>query len=78
MPMYSDQHKSPAVNVAVDQLEEGLGEKTNEAVPEGQSTVGSAKVAANGYVQQAREIVGGAMATAAVSNVRSRVFCEGF
>lgn len=61
------QYKTPAVNGAVDQLEEGLSEKTNQAVADGQSTVDSAKVVAGGYVQQAREVVGGAMATAAVS-----------
>ncbi|GJE85834.1 hypothetical protein PsYK624_019130 [Phanerochaete sordida] len=59
------QFKHPSAELAVDRLEEGLSEKTNEAVAEGQSTVASATATAGGYVQQAREIVGGAMATAA-------------
>ena len=43
-------------------LENGLSQKTNEAVADG-------KVSTAGYVQQARDMAGSALATAAVSLV---------
>ncbi|KAI0082090.1 hypothetical protein K474DRAFT_1703109 [Panus rudis PR-1116 ss-1] len=49
------QHKAPGQ--AVDQLEEGLSEKTNQAAAEGQANV-------QGYVQQAKNLAGSAAATA--------------
>ncbi|EKM61329.1 uncharacterized protein PHACADRAFT_204495 [Phanerochaete carnosa HHB-10118-sp] len=61
----SAQFKQVSTGVAVERLEEGLSVKTNDAVAEGQSNVASATSAAGSYVQQAREIVGGAMVTAA-------------
>ena len=45
--------------------------KTDQAVAEGQTSVQVVKATAGSYVQQARELVGSAMATAAVSAIRS-------
>ncbi|KAI0094280.1 hypothetical protein BDY19DRAFT_901507 [Irpex rosettiformis] len=53
------QHKPAATAVAVDNLEAGLAQKTNEAVAEGKANT-------QGYVQQARELAGSALATAAI------------
>ncbi|KAI0782363.1 hypothetical protein BC629DRAFT_1519013 [Irpex lacteus] len=52
------QYKVPATGVAINNLEAGLAQKTDEAVAEGQAST-------QGYVQQAREIAGSALATAA-------------
>ncbi|KAI0347773.1 hypothetical protein BDW22DRAFT_1479693 [Trametopsis cervina] len=52
------QFKVPAAGVAIVNLEAGLAEKTDAAVAEGQANT-------QGYVQQAREIAGSALATAA-------------
>jgi hypothetical protein len=58
------QHKTPSTSIAVENLESGLANKTNEAVAEGHANT-------QGYVQQARELAGSALATAAVSSICS-------
>ncbi|KAI0801096.1 hypothetical protein C8Q74DRAFT_1214811 [Fomes fomentarius] len=49
---------------AADRLEEGLSQKTNAAASEGAADVSSAKAAATGYAEQAKNFAGGAIATA--------------
>ncbi|KAI0697529.1 hypothetical protein BC835DRAFT_1337531 [Cytidiella melzeri] len=52
------QHKVASTGGAIDNLEAGLAQKTDEAVAEGHANT-------QGYVQQARELAGNAFATAA-------------
>ena len=52
---------------AVDQLEQGLSHKTDVAASQCAADVASVKAAATGYVEQARNLAGSALAAAQVS-----------
>ncbi|KAI0756834.1 hypothetical protein C8Q80DRAFT_58919 [Daedaleopsis nitida] len=56
--------KEPQSANAVDRLEDGLSHQTNAAASEGAADVASAKSAANGYVEQAKNLAGSAISTA--------------
>lgn len=60
------QVKQPVAADAVNQLEEGLSQKTNAAATEGAVDVEAAKASATGYVEQAKNLAGSAIATAQV------------
>ncbi len=62
----ADSFKGPRAFNSADRLEEGLSQKTNAAASEGAADVSSAKAAAAGYVEQAKNLAGGAIATAQV------------
>ncbi|TBU49916.1 hypothetical protein BD309DRAFT_996518 [Dichomitus squalens] len=56
--------KEPQAAFAVDQLEQGLSQKTNAAASEGAYDVESAKASATGYVEHAKNIAGNVFTTA--------------
>lgn len=73
MTCLAHQLKEPQSANAVDRLEDGLSRKTDAAASEGAADVASAKSAANGYVEQAKNLAGSAIATAQVRYIPSRL-----
>ncbi|KAI0735004.1 hypothetical protein C8Q76DRAFT_791588 [Earliella scabrosa] len=61
---HSAELKEPQAAGAVDRLEHDLSDKTNAAASEGAADVASAKASATGYVEQAKNLAGSAIATA--------------
>ncbi|KAI0830482.1 hypothetical protein BC628DRAFT_1336554 [Trametes gibbosa] len=60
----SAQINEPHATSAVNQLEEGLSQKTDVAASEGAADVEAAKATATGYVEQAKNLASSAIATA--------------
>ena len=66
LTLAKQQFKEPQAASAVDRLEHDLSDKTDAAASEGAADVASAKASATGYVEQAKNLAGSAIATAQV------------